>query len=112
MSYVIHYRIGRTRTVPDMPQIDASSAVVTTSDGERIAFADLKAVFCLTGGHETSQATDDRSLTVEFLDGEKIRGSSTDYSPDRSSFFLIPADRSKNDRIFVVRDAIATIDLE
>jgi hypothetical protein len=50
-------------------------------------------------------------IAVEFADGEVIRGTAT-YNPEASGFFLFPLDRSKNERIFVVRDAIASIEVE
>ncbi|MGZ8869391.1 MAG: DUF6982 domain-containing protein, partial [Thermoanaerobaculia bacterium] len=48
---------------------------------------------------------------VEFADGEVIRGTAH-YNPERNGFFLFPADRSKNDRIFVVNSAIVSIEVE
>ena len=42
-------------------------------------------------------------MKVTFSDGEEIIGYASSYSPDRSGFFLVPADlKGNNERIFVV----------
>ena len=47
-----------------------------------------------------------RKLKVIFLDGEKIIGYTTKYSPDRQGFYMIPADlKGNNKRVFVVKSA-------
>jgi hypothetical protein len=51
-----------------------------------------------------------RKVKVEFLDGEIIIGFSQGYSPSRSGFFLIPADKQgNNERIYVITSAIKNV---
>jgi hypothetical protein len=53
-----------------------------------------------------------RRLEVKFVDGESIVGYTQGYSPDRPGFFMAPADPdSNNDRIFVVRESTAAVNL-
>lgn len=93
--------------------IDPSREMLAVQrDGEaaEVPFADLKAVFF----PRTSDALEPASgmqIAVEFNDGEVIRGTAH-YNPERNGFFLYPADRSKNDRIFVVNSAIVSIEVE
>ena len=49
-------------------------------------------------------------VEVMFTDGEKIVGTTTGYDPQRSGFFLFPADpQSNNIRIFVVMSAVKNV---
>ncbi len=51
-----------------------------------------------------------KKIQVWFKDGETIVGYTTGYSPNRTTFFLFPADpRSNNDRILIMRDATTQI---
>ncbi len=51
-----------------------------------------------------------RKIQVKFLDGEVLTGYSQGYSPKRSGFFVIPADRQgNNERIFVINSATENI---
>ena len=111
---VLRYRDGRTERFALEP-IDATRGVLTarTDDGgtEEIPFTELKAVFFpQTAPDDLATATGMR-ISVEFNDGEIIRGTAH-YNPERNGFFLFPDDRSKNDRIFVVNSAIASIEVE
>lgn len=113
---VLRYRDGRTERVA-MGPIDPAQQVVsvTREDGQsaEVPFAELKAVFFPKAG-KTGQPVEEpvgSALAVEFSDGEVIRGVAH-YNPERNGFFLFPSDRSKNDRIFVVNSAIASIEVE
>lgn len=109
---VLRYRDGKTERVA-MGPIDPAHQVVsvTREDGQaaEIPFAQLKAVFFPAVG-EPEQPSGS-AISVEFLDGEVIRGVAH-YNPERNGFYLFPSDRSKNDRIFVVNSAIASIEVE
>jgi hypothetical protein len=49
---------------------------------------------------------------VKFKDGEAIIGYTTGYSPDRSGFYMLPADlKGNNERIFIVKSAPETIEM-
>ena len=115
---VLHYRGGVTEAVQTSPEIarDRDSVKVIGSAGTEadIRLSELKAIFFLRtrplmDGEASAEGT---LLSVEFRDGEVIRGISSEYTPQRSGFFLFPLDRSKNDRVFVVNSAIASIEVE
>jgi len=82
---------------------------------------ELKSVFFvkdLTGNKEYTDRKDverrgyGRRLEVKFIDGECIVGYTQGYSPDRSGFFMAPADpESNNDRIYVVRESTEAVKL-
>src|SRR5690349_22143502 len=112
---VLRYRDGRTERVALDP-IDPSRQVLVANgdDGEtsEVPFADLKAVFFpRIAPDEALEPASGMRISVEFNDGEVIRGTAH-YNPERNGFFLFPDDRSKNDRIFVVNSAIVSIEVE
>jgi hypothetical protein len=112
---VLRYRDGRTERVaidPIEPEKQIFS--VTRDSGARadVPFSELKAVFFPQSAPPQPAPQEGGSrLAVEFADGEVIRGTAH-YNPERNGFFLFPADRSKNDRVFVVNSAIASIEVE
>lgn len=113
---VLRYRDGRTeRVVIDPIEAEREVFTVIRESGERaeIPFRELKAVFFpqTTPAQPAAEDGGGSSLAVEFADGEVIRGTAH-YNPERNGFFLFPADRSKNDRVFVVNSAIASIEVE
>lgn len=111
---VLRYRDGRTERVALEP-IDPSREVVVArrDDGPaEVPFSDLKAVFFpRTEPDGALEPASGMQIAIEFNDGEVIRGTAH-YNPERNGFFLFPADRSKNDRIFVVNSAIVSIEVE
>lgn len=114
---VLRYREGRTEQCLADPAVSHELQRIRIrreQDVVDVPFSLLKAVFFLPGGIAASPLDDAGgiTLTVEFSDGEKIRGTSPEYNPARAGFFLYPADRSRNDRIFVVTSAIVSIDVE
>ena len=77
-----------------------------------VPFSELKAVFFpRTVPDDQLEPASGMQIAIEFNDGEVIRGIAH-YNPERNGFFLFPADRSKNDRIFVVNSAIVSIEVE
>ena len=83
-------------------------------DGSKaeVPFGAVKAVFFPQREPDDSiEPAAGSQLSVEFFDGEVIRGIAQ-YNPERKGFFLFPVDRSKNDRIFVVNSAITSIEVE
>lgn len=111
---VLRYRDGHTERAT-LESIDATRDVITATreDGtqEEVPFTQLKAVFFPKMAEEAEETPAGSTLAVEFADGEVIRGSAH-YNPERNGFFLYPADRSKNDRIFIVNSAIVSIEVE
>ena len=111
---VLRYRDGRTERATLDP-IDPSREVLTVhrDEGgtEEVPFSELKAVFFPQARDgEPVEAAAGLHIAVEFNDGEVIHGMAH-YNPERNGFFLFPQDRSKNDRIFVVNSAIASIEV-
>jgi len=112
---VLRYRDGKTRRAT-LLKADTEREIfsVAEEDGktEEVPFNVLKAVFFPRSGEDESiEPAVGSQLSVEFADGEVIRGIAH-YNPERNGFYLFPLDRSKNDRIFVVNSAIASIEVE
>jgi hypothetical protein len=86
-----------------------------------IHIEDLKAIFFVKdydGSKDHKKAYNDkvpgggRKIQVKFLDGEMIVGFTTGYSPERSGFFVVPADlKGNNERIFVVKTATEKVEM-
>lgn len=111
---VLRFRDGHTEWA-NLEPIDAAREVLTVrrdgGDVEEIPFTQLKAVFFpRTVDDESLEPASGMQIAVEFNDREVIRGVAH-YNPERNGFFLFPADRSKNDRIFVVNSAIVSIEV-
>ncbi len=112
---VLRFRDGRTERAVLEP-IDATREVLIArhDDGSSIEvpFSALKAVFFPQKSPDAPlEPATGMQIAIEFNDGEVIRGTAQ-YNPERNGFFLYPADRSKNDRIFVVNSAIVSIEVE
>lgn len=113
---VLRYRDGHTERVALSP-IDPDRQMLTVrhenGDAGEIPFSLLKAVFFprINADIPVEQAPPGSEISVEFADGEVIRGIAN-YNPERNGFFLFPHDRRKNDRIFVVNSAIVSIEVE
>ena len=85
-----------------------------------ISVADLKGMFFVKD-HDGLDGRQDsyndviagagRKMKVMFSDGEEIIGFVSSYSPDRTGFFLVPADlESNNERIFVVTSSCEDVE--
>lgn len=113
-TVVLRYRDGRTERVP-LAGINVDEKFVDVArDAEtaHVQFSELKAVFFpQTNPDEELDTATGSTISIEFADGEVIRGIAH-YNPERNGFFLFPHDRSKNDRIFVVNSAIVSIEVE
>ncbi len=81
-------------------------------EGIEVGVEDLKAIFFVhdfVGNREyqevsgTEPPKHGRSIEVLCKDGERLRGSTDAYNPQKLGFFMFPADpKSNNIRIFVV----------
>ena len=86
-----------------------------TEETTEVEVKQLKAIFFVKTfeGNKDYQERQDvertglgKKIKVRFKDGETIVGYTTGYSPDRSGFFLFPADgQNNNERIYVIRAA-------
>jgi len=114
-TVVLRYRDGRTeRSTLIETDVDRQIVRVARDDGakDEVPFSILKALFFpRTAAEELQEPVAGSMISVEFADGEVIRGVAQ-YNPERNGFFLFPLDRSKNDRIFVVNSAIVSIEVE
>jgi hypothetical protein len=111
---VLRYRDGRTERVPvaDINVDEKSVAITRDGAAANVSFSELKAIFFpRTNPDDEPDTATGSTISVEFADGEVIRGIAH-YNPERNGFFLFPHDRSKNDRIFVVNSAIVSIEVE
>jgi hypothetical protein len=112
---VLRYRDGRTERAALDPIDPAREVLIVRRDEggpDEVPFSALKAVFFpRLVPDEALEAASGMQIAIEFNDGEVIRGTAH-YNPERNGFFLFPADRSKNDRIFVVNSAIVSIEVE
>lgn len=81
-------------------------------EGADVQLKDLKAIFFAKDFAGNSEYTESQILTsqngcrkaeVTFQDGEKLVGTTDAYNPQKTGFFLVPADpRSNNLRVFVI----------
>jgi hypothetical protein len=111
---VLRYRDGHTERVGLEPFDPQREVVVVRRDSgsAEVPFSVLKAVFFpRVTPEEKLEVPTGSTIAVEFTDGEIIRGMAN-YNPERNGFFLVPHDRSKNERIFVVNSAISSIEVE
>jgi len=84
-----------------------------------ISIKDLKAIFFVkdfSGNperRETNALLDGargRRLEVTFSDGETLIGTTEGYSPQKTGFFMFPADsQSNNSRIFIVNKNVRSV---
>ena len=82
---------------------------------EEIKVEELKAIYFVKDfqGNKNYKATYNdvvvgggRKVQVMFMDGEMLVGYTQGYSPNRSGFFVVPADlKNNNDRIYVIASA-------
>jgi hypothetical protein len=116
---VLHFRDGQTLRcgLSELPHEDSSSVRTRSGENEHdVPVEQLKAIFFVRDEPMNALGAEPEdlkaALTVEFADGEVIRGRAGHYNPAKAGFYLFPADRSKNERIFVVSSAIVSIDAE
>lgn len=111
MDAILHYRDGHTERVRVGPiEPDDTDVTIRGDSSHSVPLAELKAVFFQVPAPESENPTGS-NIAVEFADGEIIRGVAQ-FDPARNGFYLFPADRSRNDRIFVVSSAIFSIEVE
>ncbi|HXG59402.1 MAG TPA: hypothetical protein VNL91_10305 [Thermoanaerobaculia bacterium] len=112
---LLRYRDGRVAnaTVDAIdPAADSLTAVIDHGPSRQIPYSELKAVFFPREvPEELLEPGGGMTLAVELFDGEVIRGTAH-YNPEKNGFFLVPADRTRHDRIFIVNSAIHSIEVE
>ena len=126
-AVVLRYRDGhalRCNLTRDFsPQDQMLEAETAEGDSVRVGVGDLKAVFFLKRqarrdaelhlGRSADEGRGGAVATVEFMDGEVVRGRMESYSVADSGFFLYPVSvESNNERIFVVAQSLRTLSIE
>lgn len=113
-AVVLRYRDGSTARGAEVPEIDLVREAVLLPGSDEISFDELKAVFFQKS--PSAPPLDDSGhasiVSVEFDDGEIIRGRAYDYNPVASGFFLSPLEDPRIARIFVVSAAVVAIEVE
>jgi small nuclear ribonucleoprotein (snRNP)-like protein len=112
---VLRFRNGQTERATLAAIDEEQQHAGVERDGGATAdvpFSQLKAIFYpLFAEAVFDEEPAGSTVTVEFSDGEVIRGTAN-LNPEKPGFFLYPLDRSKNDKIFVVTSAITSIEVE
>jgi hypothetical protein len=126
-AVVLRYRDGHALrcdlTKDFSPQDQMLEAQTADGDAVRVGVNDLKAVFFLKGqarrdaelhlGRSADEGRGGAVATVEFFDGEVVRGRMESYSVADSGFFLYPVSiDSNNERVFVVAQSLRTLSIE
>lgn len=108
---VLRFRNRETLHVHDAVVIDTQARLVRAEGAgtDAIPFDELKAVFFLGVPGEVPGGS---HLSIEFDDGEVIRGIAPEYNPTASGFYLYPEDEERVARIFIVATAIVSIDVD
>jgi hypothetical protein len=98
--------------VSPAPEAPASARV-------NVPLKDLKAIFFVrdhqgSPGYQEKKALDPgskgRRISVTFIDGEELVGTTVNYLRSAPGFFVHPADpKSNNERVFVVATAVRTV---
>lgn len=88
-------------------------------EGVDVQMKDLKAIFFArdfvgnreyTESQTLSSQNGGRKAEVTFRDGEKLVGTTDAYNPQKTGFFIVPADpRSNNLRVFVITKNVTQI---
>lgn len=126
-AVVLRYRDGHALrcnlTTEFSPEDHALEAETAEGDAVKVGVGDLKAVFFLKDqarrdaelqiGRSSDEDRKGAIATVEFIDGEVVRGRMESYSVADSGFFLYPVSvESNNERVFVVAQALRTLSIE
>lgn len=98
-----------------LPQ-EAVSVKASFSEDEppqEVPLRDLKAVFIQRPAEITSpEGGDPVSVSLDFFDGEKIRGTTRGWAPGRQSFLLIPDDASRIEAVLVIASSLVGVEVE
>ena len=98
------------------PPVDARTLQVSLapdSPPQSVELRDLKAVFILRPADlNVPESADEVTVSVNFFDGETIRGRTSGWIPGRPTFLLIPDDASKVEAVLVVSSALVGLEVE
>ena len=117
---LFRYRDGRVDhgwfegTLPLDPSV---TRVGFSSDQEAaprdVDLGDLKAIFLVRPWDgEPLPLPDASRVTIEFFDGEQIRGLASGWGPGRSSFLLIPEEQGRVEAIVVASASLSSVEVE
>jgi len=117
VAHFLNGSVAKGLTVDFTPVKDRFHLVTEGAPPREILLADLKGLFFVRDlegdlGHAKSNLfqagdlTPGRRIRVDFKDGETLLGVTQAYTPGRSGFFVIPADRQSNtERAYIVTAA-------
>lgn len=122
---VAHYRDGRIvkGSTTDFLPTRETMHVHTDVGVEVVQLVELKALFFVRDleGDPNRQKRNEfdvnskqhgRRIRVEFADGELLVGTTQGYQPERTGFFVAPADpKANHERVFVLRAATRAVNL-
>jgi len=121
---VAHFQDGTVAkglTVDFVPTKDRFHLVVEGAPAREILLADLKGLFFVKDldgdlGHAKSNLfhpgdmSPGRRIQVIFKDGETLLGTTQAYTPGRSGFFVVPADKKSNtERAYILSAATQAV---
>lgn len=110
-AVVLRFIDGRTIRLDSSPTIDTEARTVVFADGshDTIRFDQIKAIFFR--GKEDSPASGSL-VSIEFGDGEVLRGIAPEYNPALPGFYLHPTEDTRIGKAFIVTAAVNSIDVE
>ncbi len=111
---ILRFRDGETLRTDNAVEIDSSQLKVRVGGGDSTEadFDQLKAVFFMTGEGERNSPAGGSLISIEFSDGEVIRGIAPEYNPTLPGFYLYPTGNDRVEKVFIVASAIVSIDVE
>lgn len=83
-------------------------------ESRTVELANLKAIFLLRPWESGASLASPEGVrvTIEFFDGEQVRGLASGWGPGNGSFILIPEDQSRIEAIVVVSAALSSVEVE
>jgi len=121
---VAHFQNGTVAkglTVDFVPTKDRFHLVVDGAPAREILLSELKGLFFVRDlegdlGHAKSNifhpgdVSPGRRIRVDFKDGETLLGTTQAYTPGRSGFFVVPADKKSNtERAYIISSATSGV---
>jgi hypothetical protein len=83
-----------------------------SGEAEALPLDRIRAIFFMADAGESPPAPEGKRVRVTFRDGRQVAGFSNDYDPERSGFFVVPADeRSHTALIWVYRAAVRQVSI-
>ncbi|BDU74287.1 DUF6982 domain-containing protein [Mesoterricola silvestris] len=123
VAHFLNGTVAKGLTVDFLPNKDRFHLVVEGAPALEVLISELKGLFFVKDlegdlGHAKSNIfhpgdmSPGRRIRVEFKDGETLMGTTQAYTPGRTGFFVVPADKKSNtERAFIITSATSSISL-